>query len=581
MEYVRLTLRELALGKIALLDDADGIGAIFPVPKSGDRQRAVWHGTLVSEGALRPVKPRRLADPSAFLAVDWARGTTVRWSKRDAASFFDTFLCPEELTPWFGRPAIAARDLCRVGQLALSDLDQWRPRRVDARPLQEDSLLYPCSRVWPMGFSWSSTVAQDVSLGLLRHAGFSEEQVLCAAAPPPLDQSECIFVLTDDSIFAHVTHAPSGFESIAPDEVQTRVEQLDRSMRDNGVQRKLEKDVTDATELTGMGCHLTGSPPRAEPDANSVKRAVLAAWGLDECTQAAPAAVASLLGVAQWFALLRRPFFGVFRNIYRFTRLEPQDVSADLPIAVSNELCLFTALAPLLGADLARDYAPHILASDAAPEFGFGVSVASASTDDPCELGRLSERRGDFVRLEREGDPDAEAERPRLGRAHRVTLRRCDFRHVLSVRAREIEHSWVLELNAALLLLRWLSRAVRHHFRRHLILLDAKAIIGALQKGRSSSRKLGRLLQRVGAYTLACDFAPRFLYVPTEDMPADAPSRGVRARPTRRRLLKKKGYSQVERRYHNLIRRYERTADLLDSMDSLDSGSSSSATSSS
>ena len=87
------------------------------------------------------------------------------------------------------------------------------------------------------------------------------------------------------------------------------------------------------------------------------------------------------------------------------------------------------------------------------------------------------------------------------------------------------------------------------------MLLDANANIGALQKGRSSSRKPGRLLQKAGAYTLACDFAPRFPYVPTEDMPADAPSRGVRARPTRRRVLTKRGYSKPERRLHKVVKR--------------------------
>ena len=102
------------------------------------------------------------------------------------------------------------------------------------------------------------------------------------------------------------------------------------------------------------------------------------------------------------------------------------------------------------------------------------------------------------------------------------------------------------------------------------MLLDAKAIIGALQKGRSSSRKLGRLLQKAGAYTMACDFAPRFPYVPTEDMPADAPSRGVRARPTRRRVLKKRGHSMIERRMHKVVERQKRALRVLEACDQLD-----------
>ena len=161
--------------------------------------------------------------------------------------------------------------------------------------------------------------------------------------------------------------------------------------------------------------------------------------------------------------------------------------------------------------------------------------MASAEQGLLRSLGRLAERRGDFVRFSREDDPDAEGEKPRLGTVHRLALRRCDFRHVLSVRAARIEHSGVLELTGALLLFKWLSRTTRNHGRRVLTLLDAKAVLGALQKGRSSSRQLGQLLQRTAAYLVAADLEPRYLYVPTEDMPADAPSRGIRNRPPQRR----------------------------------------------
>ena len=69
-EYVRLVVRELLLKKPLLRRDASGLGSIFPVPKSGDRQRAVWHGTLVSEASARPPKPRRLGNRSCLLTSD-------------------------------------------------------------------------------------------------------------------------------------------------------------------------------------------------------------------------------------------------------------------------------------------------------------------------------------------------------------------------------------------------------------------------------------------------------------------------------------------------------------------------------
>ena len=91
--------------------------------------------------------------------------------------------------------------------------------------------------------------------------------------------------------------------------------------------------------------------------------------------------------------------FAIPRGGYEFTDRRPLDVALHLPRGVLDELALFSAPAPLLRTSLARSYAPVIVASDAAPEFGFGVSIADASIDTLRELGRLAERRGDFVRL--------------------------------------------------------------------------------------------------------------------------------------------------------------------------------------
>ncbi len=114
-EYVKLIARELQLGKLVLLPYASGIGTVFAVPKSDGRQRAVWHGTLVSEASARPLRPRRLGNPAALLGLDWPAGTRVCWSKRDAASFFDTLLCPESFQPWFGRPPVSVSELLQAG----------------------------------------------------------------------------------------------------------------------------------------------------------------------------------------------------------------------------------------------------------------------------------------------------------------------------------------------------------------------------------------------------------------------------------------------------------------------------------
>ena len=127
----------------------------------------------------------------------------------------------------------------------------------------------------------------------------------------------------------------------------------------------------------------------------------------------------------------------------------------------------------------------------------------------------------------------ARTERPRLGAPHVLGLSRSSFKHVICVKARESAHSGILELCALILLVRWILRSTDRHSRRIVVLLDAKSVLGAAAKGRSSSPPLLRILRRLGALTVAGDLLLRFVYVPSEDIPADPPSRGILRRAPR------------------------------------------------
>ena len=63
-----------------------------------------------------------------------------------------------------------------------------------------------------------------------------------------------------------------------------------------------------------------------------------------------------------------------------------------------------------------------------------------------------------------------------------------------------------------------------------MVLIDSRVWIGAAAKGRSSSVPLLRLLRRVAAMVLASGVVVHYVYIPSAHNPADAPSRGIRAR---------------------------------------------------
>ncbi len=82
--------------------------------------------------------------------------------------------------------------------------------------------------------------------------------------------------------------------------------------------------------------------------------------------------------------------------------------------------------------------------------------------------------------------------------------------------------------------------------------IDAKAALCAVAEGRTNAPALHGTLCSINALLLATNTLLRPVYIPSEDNPADAPSRGRRRRPGDRRVLKKPGFSKDSRRMHKL-----------------------------
>eukprot|EP00438_Fugacium_kawagutii_P032712 Skav229132 [mRNA] locus=scaffold1875:29835:33416:+ [translate_table: standard] len=93
------------------------------------------------------------------------------------------------------------------------------------------------------------------------------------------------------------------------------------------------------------------------------------------------------------------------------------------------------------------------------------------------------------------------------------------------------DHINNLELRAILTTFKWRLEH-RHHFNCRLIhLTDSLVCLHALSRGRTSSRKLRRVMAKLNALVLASNVQPVWAYVHTEQNPADRPSRwGQRVR---------------------------------------------------
>ena len=250
-------------------------------------------------------------------------------------------------------------------------------------------------------------------------------------------------------------------------------------------------------------------------------------------------------------------------------------MSQTVPRACLDELLLFLTLLPLAGASLDRPWSTTVVATDAAPQYGFGVSVAHVSSSLVADIGRKSEKRGDYVRLDRTSGHLLEPEKPRLGTPMQLPLDPSNFTDVISLRAARVEHSGSLELKGVRLGLQWALRSTRNFNSRLLFLVDARASIAAVAKGRSGASSFKRTLGSIGALQLATNTLLRCIYIPSEDNPADAPSRGKRRRPPDRRVLKKPGFSKGARRLHRALRERERILDFMATCSDLSSDSGS------
>ena len=517
-----------------------------------------------------PPKPRRLANPSSFLDMQLEGGEQVFFSKRDASTFFDVLQVPAALQPFFGQPGVTVQEL----------LDNGMTREAIAAACDGDSfgnasLLYPAHAVWPMGFSWSSAVAQDTTLFTCVSTGIQEESILSLDHDVPVQQDELCFVATDDTVLAHK----------CKERGKAVLNSLDAAFARNGILRNSEKDVSLASSVTALGCDLscsnqprepnaatnissslpsllplpgcstsaqqlrltakvgrgstvgteTGKHARpcgtvkAEPSASKLAQCVCRTLGLLQAGRGSHQAFHSLLGVWEWFSLLQRGFFSIYDDVYGFVRREPPAKVVPIPDAAMNEMLVTLLLAPLLSVDLDRQPLQQLVATDAAPQYGFGVSVCSCSKYEAEQVCSLAERRGDYVRLT--ADPGDPVEAPRLGVPRRLAATMKDFKTVISSRAKWPAHSGVLEAHGYLLALKWVARRSAKHNSNVPLLVDAKVVVGAVTKGRSSARALRTILRSVAATSLAANLLPRAVYILSESNPADAPSRGVRNRP--------------------------------------------------
>ena len=509
-EYAKLVVRQLRSGKLGLSISCKGGGASFAVGKpGGDRLREVWHGKLVSEAACPPPKPRHLASPTALALLECSDGRPFRLSKRDATCWFDQLKLPVPLRAYMAKPPLSTEELKRAG-MSVHEQQQ----HMEEGQVWREGMLFPLHHVWPMGFSWSSYIAQEEMLSVCQAAGIEESSLLACDSTTPPSFGLVAGVATDDVMF---------FSNAGPGVTSEAVRAFDKAMEKRGAVRNPRKDVDDELSGTCVGVDLVDGYFLDVP-AQRYLSMVLTVLRLRETGVGSPKQIQQILGALQWFDLLVRPKLSVYSAIYQFT-LSGSDAVVQLPASVLAELVCSVCLGIFWRCDLRRPFLPLLGATDASLSFGFGGSVVHASETVVRTVARWAEKQGAFVVMDGEAAKHLSTER--LLEARFLDVKLDKFSDIFSVRNKFPAHINVLEGEAFVLFLRWLLRSYKNHSARVVVLLDSAAFLGAAAKGRSSSQ-LNRLLRKTAALAMAGDIQLHLIFVPSSENPADRPSRGKR-----------------------------------------------------
>ncbi len=254
-----------------------------------------------------------LANLSCFIDLHFKQSDEIYMSTRDVQTCSDILQAPAELQKWFGRPPITLEELISFEVLTESQLREYIVD-ADASTVNLQTCLCPAIVVWPMGFSWSSCIAQACTLTCCREAGVAETSFMSLDSPPPMGSEAC-GVATDDIFFIH-KNWNVGVE---------RLVRLDCVMEKHGMPKHASQDVTMQPQMVALGCELTSCPATAEPATAKVVPLFAALLGLVLHPQASPVVLNRALGVEQCFFLLQRPLFSILDHGYDFVRREPAD----------------------------------------------------------------------------------------------------------------------------------------------------------------------------------------------------------------------------------------------------------------
>ena len=473
------------------------VNGYFATPKSDGKQRFVVDLRKGNLYFCRDNADLDLVNP-ALLAELIVEGDKLFVGQTDVSNMFHAIAIPEWMEKYFGLPPVYSDEVGLSG----------RRRRV-----------WPMVKSLPMGFLGSVDIAQALRDSIVDPVLPDHVERLRNGGTTRVTTEQDIHVpyLDDDTVLSVVS----------AQRVNGSILLIQSALDAHGMSAKAEKTVWGGSRVitTALGIGLT-EDGKALPAAKKLAKTIGATRWVLRSRRCAPDTLHSIVGQWVWYLLLNRPLMSVLSSAYEF--ISQPSPPREVPGPVRHELNLLLALIPMLIVDLRRAPGEIQMASDASPS-GQGV-VTSHLLKDEFHIARgHAFTKGWRTRHDGGDDGDSATRGSELDSrfapvAHLVSSRK--WKTVVSDRWKHRgEHITLLEARAVLTGIRWVSRQAKRRNTRVPFFIDSQAVLGAFAKGRSSSRKINRILGRTAAYICAANLRLSWLWVPTAHNPADEPSR--------------------------------------------------------
>ena len=545
-EWRKVVVRMVEAGMVRLSTTApEWVNGVFAVEKNADEDRVILNAAPFNLRCRRPGDPH-LPSPTDLGEIMAEPGNRLFAASLDTSNMFftlglkgkleyisDYLAMPEVDGAHFGFPAGTP-----VWPHLLVAPMGWTHSVKIAQPVHERTVKRGLATGWGDGptteecghVDFSPVASEDkgrrASSASTRRSNLPDDEldsilrtyVTTMAGPPP-------FRVSRDRLLRLGYIDDEGLASASLRLAQWGVQVVDDALADAGMPTKPSKRVLPdkgrfLTVLLGIALTLDA---RLMPSPETVRKLEGQTRYLLRQHGVSPRQVGSVLGRWIWVMLLNRPLLSVFDEVFSFVRTASAK-RRRMPGPVRLELQAALALLPGLVFDLTTPYSSVCVASDAS-DWGGGGVYAPLETNTAEMLHGYSVRKGwnDQVDVPPEDLLPHEDLRcpPSLTAFVQTSTWKCAIRH----KWRWKDHITLQEGRAHLLQLQWLARQPRLHRCRQPFLIDNQALVGALAKGRSSSRRLNRICRKSAGLYLFASVRPLVVWVPTTVQPADGPSR--------------------------------------------------------